>query len=269
MKSFFSLLLCTIYFVMGSCSSLSTHNIEQNSASFDREYYQLKTYILESEEQLQTTENYLKEAFLPSLKSFGISNVGVFKPYEIKEDSMLQVFVLIPFETLDQYANLNVELNKIESYHNDGENYLRATYDQAPYQRIESILLQAFEDMPVMSAPGFDNPRSNRVYELRSYESPTEAYFENKMEMFNAGGEIKLFEELGFNAVFYGEVISGPRMPNMMYMTTFANMDARDAHWKTFTDAPAWKEMSSLPQYQNNVSHMELTLLYPTDYSDY
>jgi hypothetical protein len=30
--------------------------------------------------------------------------------------------------------------------------------------------------------------------------------------MFNVGGEIDLFEQLGFNAVFYGEVISGAKL---------------------------------------------------------
>ena len=87
--------------------------------------------------------------------------------------------------------------------------------------------------------------------------------------MFNDGGEIKLFDKLNFNAVFYSEVISGPKMPNLMYMTTFSNQESRDAHWKSFVDAPEWKEMSSVPKYQNNVSHIDRIFLYPTEYSDY
>ena len=43
------------------------------------------------------------------------------------------------------------------------------------------------------------------------------------------GGEIILFDRLDFNAVFYGEVISGSKMPNLMYMTTFDNQESRDA----------------------------------------
>ena len=87
--------------------------------------------------------------------------------------------------------------------------------------------------------------------------------------MFNAGGEVVLFEKLGFNAVFYGEVIAGSNMPNLMYMTTHANKEARDANWKNFVDAPEWKKMSSLPKYQGNVSHIDIFFLYPTAYSDY
>ncbi len=37
--------------------------------------------------------------------------------------------------------------------------------------------------------------------------------------MFNEGGEIELFKELNFNAAFYGEVITGSRMPNFYYLT--------------------------------------------------
>jgi len=58
-------------------------------------------------------------------------------------------------------------------------------------------------------------------------------------------------------------------MPNLMYMTTFDNKESRDAHWDTFEKSPVWKKLSSLPEYQNNVSHIDITFLYPTSYSDY
>ena len=121
----------------------------------------------------------------------------------------------------------------------------------------------------MMQASPLNGARKDRIYELRSYESPSEAYFKNKVDMFNAGGEVKLFKRLGFNAVFYGEVLSGPKMPNLMYMTTFANQESRDAHWKEFVDAPEWKELISMSKYDNNVSHIDITFLYPTEYSDY
>ncbi len=62
----------------------------------------------------------------------------------------------------------------------------------------------------------------DRAYELRSYESPTEKLYWNKVEMFNKGDEIGLFKRLNFNAmVFYGEVVAGSRMPNLMHLTDF------------------------------------------------
>ncbi|UJH91223.1 NIPSNAP family protein [Antarcticibacterium sp. 1MA-6-2] len=123
--------------------------------------------------------------------------------------------------------------------------------------------------MPQMKPSTLTSAREKRIYELRSYQAPTEAYLQNKIEMFNEGGEIKLFDELGFNAVFYGEVIVSPHMPNLMYLTTFEDQESRDLHWKNFGDSPVWHKMSALEKYKDNVSHIDINFLYPTEYSDY
>ncbi|MBL0099100.1 MAG: NIPSNAP family protein [Saprospiraceae bacterium] len=86
--------------------------------------------------------------------------------------------------------------------------------------------------------------------------------------MFNAGGEVALFSRLGFNAVFYGEVISGSHMPNLMYMTTFDNKTSRDAHWKDFVQSPEWIKLIADPDYKNNVSKNNIYFICPTEYSD-
>ena len=121
--------------------------------------------------------------------------------------------------------------------------------------------------MTGLAAPKLSAPKNERVYELRSYEGASEKLFRNKVQMFNAGKEINLFDRLGFNGVFYGEVVFGAKMPNLIYMTSFANMPARDAHWKAFGSDPEWKRLSALPEYQHNVSRSDITFLRPTDYS--
>jgi hypothetical protein len=231
-----------------------------------QEIYQIKVYSLETNKQVERTDLYLKEAFIPALKNQNITNIGVFKP---RADSIKKIYVLIPFSSLVQFETLEEKLSKDETYLKNGSNYLKASYDNPGYQRIESILLRAFTDMPKMQPTVLKGDRKSRIYELRSYESPSEAYFKNKIEMFNAGGEVKLFKRLSFNAVFYGEVISGPKMPNLMYMTTFNDQKSRDAHWKKFVVSPEWKELVSMSKYKNNVSHIDIVFLYPTEYSDY
>ena len=57
-------------------------------------------------------------------------------------------------------------------------------------------------------------------------------------------------------------------MPNLVYMTTFENLESRNAHWDAFRNDPDWEEMSSLEKYQNTVSHADIYLLHPTAYSD-
>jgi hypothetical protein len=122
--------------------------------------------------------------------------------------------------------------------------------------------------MPEFGVPNHSTPPSERIYELRSYEGPTEQYYRKKVEMFNEGGEIDLFKRLDFQAVFYGEVISGNTMSNLMYMTTFSDMKSHDEHWNTFRNHPEWKTMSALEKYKNTVSHSVIQLLNPTEYSD-
>jgi hypothetical protein len=87
--------------------------------------------------------------------------------------------------------------------------------------------------------------------------------------MFNKGGEVELFRKLGFNAVFYAQVLAGARMPNLMYMTSFESMQEREAHWNSFRNDPDWKAMSSLSQYKNTVSRSEVILMKATSYSEF
>lgn len=122
--------------------------------------------------------------------------------------------------------------------------------------------------MPKITPPKLTAPKSERAYELRSYEAASENLFRNKVKMFNQGGEINIFSRLGFNPVFYGEVIFGSNMPNLMYMTSFDNMQSREDHWKAFSNDSAWKTLPAMKEYQNNVSHSDIYFLRPTEYSE-
>jgi len=233
------------------------------------ELYQLKTYTLKNETQEKMVDTYLKEAYLPALKRLGINEIGVFKIRPGNYKLSNKIYVLIPFASMTQFENLEQALSKDETYLSSGSEYINATHNNKPYERISSTLMRAFPDMPKMKPTKVTGPRTNRVYELRSYEGPTEAMYRRKVDMFNQGGEIELFEKLGFNAVFYADVISGEKMPNLVYMTTFPNMEKRDALWKDFVDSDKWKEISVMEKYLNTVSHADIHLLYPTSYSDY
>jgi hypothetical protein len=265
-KLFFTLL---IVFLIASFKAVPEQTIAKRIVTKSREFYQIKTYIFKTEQQVQATEKYLKEAFIPGLKRLGIKHIGVLKSKPNAADTLKKVMLVIPFSSMEQFVKLEEKLAKDKTYLASGAAYIKATYKESPYLRIESIVLKAFSDHPILSIPDLNSPKASRVYELRSYESATEAIYKNKVDMFNTGGEIKLFDRLDFNAVFYGEVISGAKMPNLMYMTTFANQESRDSHWKAFVDSPEWKVMIAMEKYKNNISHIDITFWYPTDYSDY
>lgn len=262
--------LILVTLILTNCEHSNSKKTTKNkSLKTNREYYQLKVYTFDTDNQVIVTDRYLKEAYLPGIKRLGINNIGVFKLRLNDTDTIQKTFVLTPFSSIEQLIELEDRLNHDEQYLTAGSDYLNASYNQAPYRKIESTIMLAFQDFPAIRPSKLNNLRSERIYELRSYGSPTEAYYKNKVEMFNDGGEIKLFDRLEFNSVFYGEVVSGSEMPNLMYMTTFSDQESRDNHWRDFVDSPEWKEMDAIPKYKNNVSKFDIIFLFPTEYSDY
>lgn len=231
------------------------------------EFYQVKIYTLKSEEQEVRMDNYLENALLPALHETGIEKVGVFKSIEGKNDSKKLMVVFIPLKSVSQFNEINNMLSQNKRYLSAGKDYIDAPFDHAPYERFENILLKAFSGYPNYRVPEFDSKKSDRVYELRSYESATEKIHKQKVKMFNSG-EIGIFVELGFQPVFFGEVISGSHMPNLMYLTCHENEKAQAENWEAFGKHPKWQEMKAMDEYQNTVSHIDRFLLYPAAYSD-
>jgi hypothetical protein len=233
------------------------------------EFYQITIYHFSTGEQQAQLDLYLKEAYLPALHRQQIKSIGVFTAIANDTATDKLLYVIIPIKSLQQVNDLSAALAKDNDYQLGGKSYLDATYKTPPYTRMEKILLQSFPLAPFLILPKLTSSPKDKVYELRSYESATEKIFQNKVQMFNEGGEIDLFKQLNFNAVFYASVIAGSHMPNLMYMTSFENMADRDEHWKSFGSAPEWKKLSALPEYQNNVSKNTIVFLHATTYSDY
>lgn len=262
-----NILYCSSLFLLFSFASFLYAN--HNPQAKDREYYAIKVYHFSTKEQENRLDNFLQNAYLPALHRQGTKTVGVFKAIANDTAANKRMYVFFPLKSLNDLEKLSRQLEKDASLATSGKEYLEAAFNNPPYTRMETILLQAFTHMPQMAKPALTGPRRDRVYELRNYESSTENLHRNKVQMFNEGGEVEIFKRLGFNAVFYASVLAGSRMPNLMYMTTFENKASRDEHWKAFSNDPAWKSLSPQPQYKNNVSKNEQIFLYPTDYSDF
>jgi hypothetical protein len=237
-------------------------------AKSQRDFYQIKIYHLKNNEQVALVDEYLKNVYLPALHRFSIKNIGVFKPIANDTASVKFLYVLIPFKSEVEWMKLDQSLLKDATYTAAAKSFCEAPADKAPYERMESILLEAFSGQGQLLLPTTKNP--DRVFELRSYESPTENLLQKKMAMFN-NDEITIFKRLGFNPVFYGRVLSGSRMPNLMYMPIFNSVDERNAQWKVFGNDPKWKEISADPVNENkvSVSHIDSILMHSASYSDY
>ncbi len=237
-------------------------------ANGQRDFYQIKIYHLKDNEQVKQVDEYLESAYLPALHRLNIKNIGVFKP--IANDTALVkfIYVLIPFTSDQQWIRVEQNILKDKGYTVAAKDFLAAPADKAPYERLESILLEAFSGQGQLLLP--TTKSADRIFELRSYESPTENLLAKKIAMFNKD-EIGIFNRLGFNPVFYGKVLSGSHMPNLMYMPIFNSVEERNAQWKVFGNDAKWKEISADPVNENkvSVSHIDSILMRSASYSDY
>lgn len=240
-----------------------------SAKSFANEIYEITVYHFKDSKQEIVLDTYLQTAYLPALHRSGKQNIGVFKPITNDTAADKLVYLIVAFKSLEETQSLQTALLKDAIYQDAGKEYLTASYQNPPYGRMEKILVSAFRLAPQMTLPKLSGEKNERIYELRSYESPTENYYRSKVKMFNEGGEIDIFSRLNFNAVFYGDVIAGSRMPNLMYLTSFENMAERDAHWKSFSDDAAWKKLLLLEEYKNSVSKADIILMHAAAYSDY
>lgn len=231
------------------------------------DYYQLRMYTIENAAQESAMDNYLQNAYIPALKRAGIKDVGVFKTIEGKNDGQQLIVVFIPFSSMKTLEKLPEKLKKDDEFQSAAKDFRQAPYDKPPYQRLETTLMKSFSATPEYQRPELTSPSSERVYELRSYQSATEELHRKKVKMFDEG-ESELFIQLGFEPMFFSKVIAGADMPNLIYMISHENEETQASNWKSFGEHPEWNRMKVLDEYQNTVSHIDKWLLYPADYSD-
>jgi hypothetical protein len=232
-------------------------------------YYEIKVYRINGPVQEGKMDAYLKDAYIPAVHRAGIKTVGVFKPVEADTAFGKIVYVFIPFNTVNEYFDLEGKLENDAVYKDAAKGFLDAPVKEAPFVRYESIFMRAFAGMPAFKVYTYSTPPSERIYELRSYESATEAKAAKKIHMFNEGGEIGIFEKVGSNAVFYGQVLLGSLKPRLMYMTTYADMKSHDEKWAAFRVHPDWMTLKAKPEYASTTSKTNAYLLHPTSYSDF
>lgn len=231
-----------------------------------RQYFELRRYHLISGPQTKMTDSYLGEALIPALNRLGLNPIGAFDLYLGPETPA--VYLLVPGNSLETIATAELKLAQDEEYQKAGEAFLKAPAKEPPYERVESSLMVAFEGFPKLTVPPVTAKHGARVFQLRSYESPTNHDHRVKIDMFNSG-EFGAFERAGFWSVFYGDTLVGPRLPNLTYMLSFPDLSELDAKWKVFADDPGWNKLknSSKFNYESIVSNITNLILKPKSYS--
>ena len=228
-------------------------------AQASREFYQLRKYTLRTGPQLALTQNYFAQALIPALNRMAITPVGAFK-LDIGPETPTY-YLLIPAASTEVLASLDTRLAEDTNFLKASAAFREAPASAPAFERVESSLMSAFAGWPKIVAP----KGGKRVFQLRTYESASDAGHVQKVQMFNEA-EIGIFTRTGLAPVFFGDTLIGPRMPNLTYMLTFADVADLNQKWAVFGSDPAWKELSHRPHYTDaeivcNISNLYLSPL--------
>ncbi len=249
-----------------AAAALVREGAAQVAGSRAREFYQIRRYSLTNGPQQKLTEGYLNDALIPALKKLGMGPVGALR-LEMGPETPVY-YVLIPGPSSAALTELDLTLSKDDTFLKAAEPFWSAPATANAFERVEYSMLAAFEGWPKLVPPPSSATKAKRIFQLRTYESPSYRDHVRKVEMFNAG-EFEIFKNAGCNPVFFGDTLVGTRMPSLTYMLSFANSADLDARWDVFRNDPAWKKMSSDPRYafEQIVSNITNLVLSPLDCS--
>jgi hypothetical protein len=208
-----------------------------------RAYYELRRYEIETPEQKAGFDRFLAEAAIPALNRLSVNPVGVFYP----EKDLSPIYVLMAHKSIESFALLTEALAQDQEFLQAGAEFVDAPADKPAYKTLETQFMMAFEGMPQLEIPVTGE---GRVFQLRTYESPSEKTGLKKIEMFNTA-EIAIFRKVGLHPVFFGQTLAGAKMPNLTYMLVFKDMQEQQANWKKFGADPDWQKLRAMPEYMD------------------
>lgn len=256
-KFFLQALLISLITSLTSCISFKP----------DQEFYELRTYKIDSAENHKTVMNYIMYSYKPALENMGLERIGVF--VNAKDQNDFSIYMVIPFEDIEDYTNRSDKLFSDYSYMNSARNFFDTPIKTPPYTRIESSFFKAFSGMPIMEIPQFAQDKKPRIFEMRIYESHNEEKAMLKRDMFNVDKEIQLMRDLKMGPVFFGECLSGHNAPNLTYFLSAESFEDSQEYWKVFRGHPRWLKMKAIERYKDTVSKIISVFLKPANCSDW
>jgi hypothetical protein len=236
--------------------------VPSTRATIELSYYKLRN---SGDNQRQRLSQFLERTYVPAVRRAGAGTLGAFAN-SIGADGPFLLLVteypsLAGFEQTRDKLTTNPEFMKALD-----------TFNAQPglsYERGERMLLRGFETMPRIQIPPADAKRPARIFEVRMYESNNLSTLHRKITMFNTA-EIGVFKRLGMQPVFFGEMLVGPKLPNLVYMLAFDDLAAREKAWRAFGNDPEWKKLRETPGWSDAeiVSNITNFIVTPLSFSD-
>jgi len=234
---------------------------QSRTADGSPELYELRTYQLIGSMKAGL-DAYLESAFIPAARRAGCGLIGAFTTAIGIGSANVQL--LIPHPSIATFLELPGKLAADPAYRAAAAAYSDAPLATPPYVSLEVKLMRAFKGFPRIEAPG---PGKGRIFELRTYHSHSEKAGATKIDMFDTGGEIEIFNRTGLTPVFFAQDLTGTHLPSLTYMLTFPDLAARERSWKAFGADPAWQRLIAMPGLAETVTDIDNQILNPTRYS--
>jgi NIPSNAP len=217
--------------------------VPPSRATIEITYYKLRNG---ADNQRQRLSQFLEHNYVPAIQRVGAGPIGVFANSIGPDGPFLMLVTQFPsmagFEQCRDKLSADSDFAKALDAFN--------AQPGLSYERGERMLLRAFEGMPRIEVPPGDSKRPARIFEVRMYESNNLSTLRRKLNMFNSG-EMGVFKRLGMQPVFFGEMIVGPKLPNLVYMLSFDDLAAREKAWRAFGGDPEWKKLRETPGWSD------------------
>jgi hypothetical protein len=210
----------------------------QTPAATSRAILELRYYHLRSGRQVEKTTAYLQHGLAPAAERAGIRPFGCFNALIAPDTPFILTLASYPSMAAFDAAREKLAADKefqaaVDEYNTIGE---------LSYIRMENSLLSAFPSFPAAVPPPASEKASARVFEIRTYESPSDKGLARKIKMFGEG-EFDIFRRLHMLPVFAGQTIVGTHMPNLTYMLAFDDLASREKCWAAFSTDPEWQKL--------------------------
>ncbi|MGN1064936.1 MAG: NIPSNAP family protein [Thermoguttaceae bacterium] len=236
---------------------------EDNSANVQG-YVLLETYFSQSVEKRQALLDAFDKKLIPERNELGFDKVGVFYvDVDLMKDDRgynaqlydSAVFVVQETTSIESFLSLQDRSAQRGPQFN--------LSDDLDYIDEEMVVVRSIACQPRLAVP-YSN--SERLLQLRTYNSPNYERNFAKAQMFESA-EHDLFRRCGMLTVFMGTAVFGSWVPNVTYMLSFENNEARREGWSKFGQSPEWGKLSKDPQYARTATRIRNLFLRPSQES--
>ncbi len=192
-------------------------------------YFVFRQFLLQQGSQVERVHKFLSGGMVPAMRAKGRPAVVM---EAISAPHMPQVALLAGMQSLEEWQKLDLDVPDLQKFMAAWGEWEAA--GEPPYVSYSESLLITTPYSPEVAIPA-----NVGLWEVRLYHAPNWRQLRALHERFS-GPEIPLFHRHGIRPIVYLETMAGSHMPNLVYVTPFESLAAREAAWKGFATDPDW-----------------------------